>query len=321
MPSKKIVSIIVPVHNAQKYLNDCVSSIFQQTYNNFELILIDDGSSDNSPSMCDSYGEGENVIVIHQLNQGVSSARNTGLLHAKGDYILFLDSDDYLEKNYLYQLVQCIENNDADIAICNINIVNDSIIVDKMKTHDFSNNVFYIDDSFNYNKNPFALTVCGKLFQKVIINDVKFNSKFRIGEDALFMAECLKKCNKVAFSNDTSYFYRMNPTSVMHEKYSDKCLDQLLVWNEIENLFQDKIKVWKSCRIKYLKACKRIGVMIQKENNNNKLQWEKYSQVVRKNIYYVITGNDYLQEKIKLLLFAFLPNLHFRLFNKYGKKY
>lgn len=124
MGNVKLISIIVPVYMAEKYLNRCIESILCQTYKNFELILVDDGSPDTSGDLCDYWaGQDSRVKVIHKENGGASSARNCGLKIAKGKYIAFVDSDDWLEPNMYEQLYKLLEENKAQMAICGMRVV------------------------------------------------------------------------------------------------------------------------------------------------------------------------------------------------------
>ncbi len=115
-----LISAIVPVYNVEKYLYRCVDSILKQTYENFELILIDDGSPDNCSQMCDELSEKDSRIkVIHQENQGLSAARNSGIKIAKGNYLTFIDSDDWISNTMFEDLINLIKEKNADISICN----------------------------------------------------------------------------------------------------------------------------------------------------------------------------------------------------------
>lgn len=119
-----LISVIVPVYNVEKYLDKCVDSIVNQTYKNLEIILVDDGSPDNCPKMCDNWAKKDKRIkVIHKENGGVSSARNVGIDNAKGEYIGFVDSDDWTEKKYIQKLYEVLIQENADIALCGYNRV------------------------------------------------------------------------------------------------------------------------------------------------------------------------------------------------------
>ena len=115
------ISIIIPVYNVEKYLNKCLNSVIEQTYKNIEVILIDDGSTDNSGKICDEYAKNDiRIKIIHQQNGGVSTARNNGLEHATGKYITFVDSDDYIEKEMIETMAKKIMKKNADIVICGV---------------------------------------------------------------------------------------------------------------------------------------------------------------------------------------------------------
>ena len=116
-----MISIIIPVYNVSQYLNECIQSVVNQSYNDFECILIDDGSSDGSEIICDQWEQKDSRIkVIHQPNQGGATARNRGITEALGEYIAFIDSDDWIDSDYLYQLVQPIEKYNVDLVVCGL---------------------------------------------------------------------------------------------------------------------------------------------------------------------------------------------------------
>jgi glycosyltransferase involved in cell wall biosynthesis len=128
MEKQPLISIIVPVYKVEKFLSKCVDSILNQTYRNIEIILIDDGSPDNSPAICDEYAEKDNRIkVIHQRNAGLAGARNAGLAICRGEYIAFVDSDDYIEPNMMEAMLNAAVNNDCDIVRCNCATIKDGV--------------------------------------------------------------------------------------------------------------------------------------------------------------------------------------------------
>lgn len=126
MEQKGLVSVIIPVYNVEKYLDECVQSVLNQTYQNLEIILVDDGSTDRSGLMCDEYSAKCGAIVVHQSNRGLSGARNAGLALAKGEYVYFLDSDDWIEKNAIDSLYRCATENQADLVFFEANTFVDS---------------------------------------------------------------------------------------------------------------------------------------------------------------------------------------------------
>ena len=121
------VSVIIPVYNVENYVKKCIDSVINQTYTNIEIILVDDGSTDSCGSICKEYSLRDNrILVIHKKNGGLSEARNVGLSYAKGNYILFVDGDDYIEKNMIEKLYNTILSNDSDMALCNFFYVDEN---------------------------------------------------------------------------------------------------------------------------------------------------------------------------------------------------
>ncbi len=114
----ELISVIIPVYNQEKYLNKCIDSLLTGTYKNIECIIVDDGSTDNSPELCDEYKKDDRVVVIHKKNGGLSSARKAGFDVSRGQYITFIDSDDYVDKDYVEKLYNALKDNDADICVC-----------------------------------------------------------------------------------------------------------------------------------------------------------------------------------------------------------
>ena len=199
----KKISVIVPVYRAEKYIENCIASIVNQTYKNLEIILVDDGSPDNCPKICDAWAKKDDrIVVIHKENGGVSSARNKGLDVATGDYITFVDSDDFIEDDMLSSLFNAI--GDAQMAVCGFTfdypdgrqskVINseDKIFSNPLKD--------YIDDKIR----PEA---CGKLISASAIGDIRFDYRFGYSEDVLFNYFVVKNCNKVAVISSPLYHY------------------------------------------------------------------------------------------------------------------
>ena len=217
----KLISIIMPVYNAEKYLNRSIESIMNQTYNNIEIILVNDGSTDNSLEICTNYQEKDNRIkLINQENKGVSFARNKGIDESTGDYIMFIDSDDYIEKNMIEDMVEKIIEDDIDLIISGIKmsyIKNGQVIQeekyqlkDKMYTIEEMLNDILIDIDL--------ICICGpccKLYKTEIIknNRIKFTNEFTMGEDTWYNLDYIDACTgKVVTMSNIYYNYmRENP--------------------------------------------------------------------------------------------------------------
>lgn len=209
-----IVSIIVPVYNVESYLPQCVNSILNQSYTNFELILIDNYSTDNSFSICKEYEKKDNRIKVLQSKvKGVSSTRNVGLNYAKGMYVVFCDSDDLYDKNFLVRLIVEAKRNDADIIISNYAYLNtrSNLMCNRnsgvINTNELIRRIF-IDNSIGG-------FVWNKMFKRSILSNVKFDEEIQICEDTLFVFEALKEAKKIFFVYDAVYLYRLRSTSAV----------------------------------------------------------------------------------------------------------
>lgn len=244
------ISIIVPVYNVEKFLPQCLDSILAQTYTDYELILVDDGSKDRSPTICDDYAARDNRIsVVHKSNGGVSAARNTGIEAARGEYITFIDSDDYISPDYLEAFFQA-----ASPAL-----PTDALIVHKGIEpffDDGSTDVHCLPDSAFPIRNPFEyselylllLGPCLKLYRRSIITEshVRFNTALSNGEDRIFVQDYLlaEGCQRICVVNYMGYHYRRdgNEFSLTHAK------GKYEAWI----LFaEENLKKWKRLKEKY----------------------------------------------------------------------
>ena len=206
-----LISIIIPVYNVEQYLRECLDSVLAQTYPNLEIILINDGSQDNSGKICDEYAAKDGrVQVIHQLNQGVSAARNAGLKVASGEYIGFVDSDDYIQPDMYEYLYQLISKDNADVAMCNT-CQTASFRSDEPIQENYTLIPMY--DIFNYSDWMF---LWNKLFSKSLTDTVQLDLRTSYGEDAMFIFELAKKDKLLALGKEEKYFYRQNPTSAQY---------------------------------------------------------------------------------------------------------
>ena len=211
------ISIIVPVYKVEKYIGECIESILNQTFTNFELILVDDGSPDKSGDICDNYARKDSRIkAFHKKNGGVSSARNYGIEHATGEWLCFVDSDDTIEKNYIESLVKGFElSKDVDLSIAGYRNVDDKsmlLSVHKFEAEELSVNISCLLAKAELN-NTINSPVC-KLFKKEIIiaNDIRYNSLLNYGEDHLFVLEYALYVKGIYLSDKVvyNYFHRSN---------------------------------------------------------------------------------------------------------------
>ena len=220
------ISIIVPVYNVEEYLPTCIESILNQSYKNFDLILVDDGSPDRSGDICDNYAKKDNRIkVIHQKNSGVSKARNTGIDNASGEWILFVDSDDELTDNSLECYISSIaESNEVDAIISGMKKV---FAIDEKDAEFFTleNKTFLkkdFEDMVSYIESKYLFGfVWSRLFKKDIIerNSIRFNERLASFEDRLFFLDYLAHCDIVKTISDVTYIYRRFGNESLCSKY------------------------------------------------------------------------------------------------------
>lgn len=230
-----LISIIIPAYNVEQYLTACLSSIEQQTYQNFEVILIDDGSIDSTGAMCDTVAtKDDRFKVIHQKNQGVSVARNKGIEKARGEYIAFIDSDDKITPEYLSSFSL---KNDIEIQghIIYENNIQRSVIYSKRKVQKDVAKVFCLG--------PFNSAVWGKIFKTSIIKDNKivFPVNLCFSEDTIFLLQYIKHCKTLAVFDAAEYIYIKHSGSLTDKKYpmNDMMLKEKMIVESYKLLFPE----------------------------------------------------------------------------------
>ncbi|MBR5498054.1 MAG: glycosyltransferase [Clostridia bacterium] len=210
-----LISVIVPVYNVEKYINKCIESIVNQTYTNLEIILVDDGSSDNCPDICDEWVKKDSRIkVIHQLNSGGGAARNKGLENANGSLISFIDSDDYLSNEMFAHLYNLI-NLGADIAECEYTMVLDDHYIFDNNYNDFTIYTNHEAMEAHIKNYLFKQVIWNKLYRREIVSNIRFPIDTKI-DDEFFTYKVLGNAKKLIHSNTVCYAYRQQNSSIMH---------------------------------------------------------------------------------------------------------
>jgi len=220
-----LISVIIPIYNVEKYLNVCLDSILNQTYKKIEIILVDDGSTDSSLSICHEYKKAdERIKIISKSNGGLSSARNAGLDVALGDYISFLDSDDWLEFNTYSLLVDIISKTRHDIIAYNFRKIDDNYIVSEINS--YSDCLLQSSSGKDIAKkiltDELGSQACFALYARKLWNDIRFPLG-RFYEDIPTTYKVYWKADKVLFINDVLYNYRINLGSISHRSNPIKC--------------------------------------------------------------------------------------------------
>lgn len=240
------ISVIVPIYNVEKYLRKCIESIICQSYLNLEIILVNDGSPDNCRKICESYSRLDNRIqVIHKRNGGLSDARNEGLKIASGEYISFIDSDDYIDKDFYKILMDLIINNNADVAECSYKKITDGdnsnykkdVLREKNDKYITLHNLDIVSSLYKNEEFTVIWNVWNKLYKKELLKDIFF-PKGKLHEDVFTTYRILYKAKKIISTNKQLYFYMQRPSSIMG-RFNVKHLDVLEAYIE-QIIFYDK---------------------------------------------------------------------------------
>ena len=235
-----MISIIVPVYNAEKYLARCLCSILIQENRDFECIMINDGSSDNSALICKQYSSlDERFQYYCQENKGVSAARNLGLKVARGEYITFVDSDDWIHKLYLSELLENLKKTNADIAYCHATDVKEGELFETGKL----NHIYHVLTLPNFSWIDYKtshFTIWGGLYKRKLFTELTFAEELSIGEDTLLLSQILLRAKIICSLEDNLYFYSIINTSLYHSQFCDRRYDEIIVWDKICNEWENK---------------------------------------------------------------------------------
>lgn len=291
------LSIIIPAFNSEKYIGKCLESIVNQNYNNYEVIIVNDGSTDNTEKICKNIIKDNNKFkIINKINGGVSSARNEALKISTGKYIWFIDSDDYIEKDAFKIIYEKIDN--VDVLAFGY-----EQIYKTKQTYKFKERKIDQDKAIKYmflNK-IFIGALWNKVIKREIIEQIRFDERISFGEDLLFQYYTLKSSKKIKIINNILYHYVIRDGGICKSSDIDKKIQGIYVTDIIlkENFDDRKIKNY--AIIKYVNI--NILVLMQyKEYKKNNEYYNKLSKNLKKYIKDYIFSKDYIINKIKNLL-------------------
>lgn len=318
------ISIIVPIYNVEKYLDRCIKSILSQTFKDFELILINDGSTDESSNICEKYkGLDNRIVVIHKENGGLSSARNVGLDIAKGKYIGFVDSDDYIDENMYYELYRSITKNNSDISICKfIKVYNNNkvnLINNNLLEVNYSN-IEALQELYKNNSVDF-IVAWNKLYRSKLIKEFRYPLG-RKHEDEFIIHKLLYRCNKVTYINKELYYYYQRENSIMNSKLSIKDIDKVY-------FYLDRIKFFNSINNKQLKEKSTYNFVIGYFDLYAKVKYilkdecsrKRLKKLIIKNYHYICTSNRFsVKEKLAILIFILNERYYYSKIEKENHK-
>lgn len=298
-----MVSIIVPVYNAEKTINRCLDSVLAQTYSDIEVILVNDGSKDGTLSVLREYAEKDRrITVISQENQGVAAARNTGLNNAAGDYILYVDSDDWIENNMVERMLELSAN--ADIVFCG----NDAATSPESREISIDIKI----ENWNHEKiisefikhKMISGMLWNKLIKRSLTEGCRFNPKTGYGEDAEFLWQVLQHTKSMCVTNEILYHHVPDSNSISHCSYSDKKYSAIPMWEKINSDVASYYPQYKEYAKISLTSAAVYGMFEARQCGYDNAEHKRHMrQITRKNIIRFLKA-DYISKKFKLYAIA-----------------
>ncbi len=309
------ISIIVPVYNCEKYISNCINSILEQSFKDFELILVDDGSSDRSFEICESFVKKDSrVKAIHQQNSGVSRARNRGLDEVQGEYIGFVDGDDCVDKEMYERLYKNLADNDADISICGI--VNYFLKKDGTteKVRQSQVDGFWIFSGEQALKEAlqsrlYSVNPVNKLFKRELFDKLRY-PEGKISEDAFLIPVVVSKANRVVYDSKPMYYYLRRENSITTSNFSYNDWDVVEAYENHLNMISEKFpNLKKVAKFRYLWSYTYVidKIMICENSENYLKDFRKAFDFIKKNILQIIF-NPYFSFKRKIAVIVLLLN-------------
>lgn len=279
------LSIIVPVYNVESHLPKCLESILNQTFRDFEVILIDDGSTDNSGVICDEYCKNDyRFKVVHQLNKGVSSARNVGLEIAEGKYLGFVDADDWIEPTMYEKMISIAKMKEYDVVICGLNYYSEQS--ELIRSVSFDQKVWYKNDLiFDLYGTPSKVTgACNnKILLRKKISNIRFSNKLHMAEDIVYLVNCFEHINS-GYQISECYY---NVLERLDSSTRKEKIDSMyrMIFEGKKALFSFALghskELSKVASVKYLDDCIRFSNLIKQEGKSNKTAFFKKFIVLR----------------------------------------
>lgn len=317
----ELISIIVPVYKVEKYLEKCVNSILKQTYTNLEIILVDDGSPDKCGQLCDELAKTDDRIkVFHKENGGLSDARNYGVERANGEYIGFVDSDDYIHECMYEELYKAIKKSGTSIAECGVT----RVYKNTLRPHYEGEDYFLVLDREGYlkeyleNKRLYGSAWC-KLIHRDLAKKIKFPTG-KIYEDAFYTLELLKTVDKYTLISGNYYYYYIRENSITTRSFSSKDMDYIEIMNEIEDYTLANFPIFKEQLLVRLTFAyiSIFNQLLEVDNYKRKSEYKILKNKLKDN-YFKVLSNKKAPKNLKAAMF--LLNANERLYKFMLSKY
>ena len=313
-----LVSVIVPIYNVEKYLRKCVDSILNQTYKNLEIILVDDGSPDNCGNICDEYALSDSRIrIIHKKNGGLSDARNAGLDIARGNYILFVDSDDYIDETMVEKLYEALEKEKAEMSLCSFVYVNEEGVPIKEKNNGIPIKTEVLSGieairHLGSQRGACYTIACCKLYKAELFKTIRF-PKGKYHEDEFVSHELFGQCSRVACIDDGLYYYVQRNDSIMGSSRLEVSVKD---FDETEGLLKRALFILPLGMLRdsskyYFDVVLRVSYLLthcMPKSEQEKMRMKEMYSLIRKN--YRLCKYCTTKEKVHIMLFNISPRLH-----------
>lgn len=319
----ELISVIIPVYNTEKYLKKCVDSFLNQTYKNLEIILVDDGSTDNSPKMCDEYAQvNSRIRVIHKKNGGLSDARNVGIEASHGRLITFFDSDDFVDEDYIQYLYILKKEANVELSVCAYNVTDeDGNILFTMNSKE--DKLLTKEEFFRKMLNEEGITVsaCFKLYDRQLFSDIRFPVG-KLCEDNGTTYKVIDKIDgNIAFGNKAKCYYVIRSNSIMRSSFSLKKLDMIELTDEMCDYLDLKYPNLKDLILRR-RVYARFNVLRQMDNNDHNTLTEMNSivnYILRHKWFVMFNKSVPNRDKIACLILMISRSLFFKSWGFYRK--
>lgn len=313
-----LISVVVPIYNVQQYLEKCIDSIIAQTYTNIEIILVDDGSKDGCPAICDEYAKKDDRIrVIHKPNGGLSSARNAGIEIATGEYISFVDSDDYISEDMIEQLYDTLQNEQNAISVCLFTSDEEGLSVGINKDKEYFTSAEAIREILLERK--FHTSAVAKLYPTRIFDEIRFPVGLYY-EDFATMYKLFAECEKIVFVKTYKYFYVFNPDSITKATFSDKQMDYFTVSDQVhEYLKSEYPNLVKALKNRECSMAISFYIRASLADYHNQDVFRELVRRVRANAFGFLGSNYAMAKRLFGVLIAVFPAIARVIVRKRGK--
>lgn len=300
----ELISVIIPIYNVEAYLDECIASVIAQTYSNLEIILVDDGSPDNCPQMCDEWAAKDGRIkVIHKENGGISDARNAAIDIATGDYIAFVDSDDWIEPRMYEIMLAALKKENADICACTIlSCFPERRVAWGFQEYTTGNSEKIL--SLLYRDTAYPVAIWNKLYRRYLWDDLRFPVG-KICEDAFTTYLLVDKASKIVQIPETLYCYRIRENSTMTAAFSYKRMDEEEAWRCNYEFVRTKYPQLKKIAFDFY--LQKVNTLMHTIPNNQREEFQReYSMlrsILRKNLIYILLSSSIgFKQRIKIML-------------------